>query len=458
MFRFAFRNLANRPIRSLLALLGLTVAIMGMVGLFSVAEGIDFMVADTFGRIPGVVVIQTGAPIPLFSRIPADWGDEIAETEGVAVVTPEVWARVNVIENERIISPPRFLFGADIESRLQLKEAVYRDSIVAGRFLDLSDRGTLHAVISQPIAERRQVGVGDLLAVNGYELEIVGIYHCGSILLDVAIILDIDQVRMMSRLSPDSVNNFYVETDGSTDDELVVESIRRRFHGRQIETDGFESLLGLGGISADSLVGGFWETITKWLYQPSGGQPQGEVPPSSANADATEQKHEMESSQTTSSDVEDLEDSPVEVRSGSEWGERVDELSADLDIILGILTGIGVTIAVLSIVNTMLMSVSERIIEFGILKANGWTKLDVMKLITYESAVLGIAGGIAGSSLGWIATQIINWKWPDQVHLYASPGLLLFSLFFSTIVGMIGGLYPAYWATRMAPMDAIRRG
>ena len=52
MFRFAFRNLLSRPARSLLSLLGLTVAITGMVGLFSIAVGIDSMVNETFGRFP----------------------------------------------------------------------------------------------------------------------------------------------------------------------------------------------------------------------------------------------------------------------------------------------------------------------------------------------------------------------------------------------------------------------
>ena len=106
----------------------------------------------------------------------------------------------------------------------------------------------------------------------------------------------------------------------------------------------------------------------------------------------------------------------------------------------------------------MLMSVSERIIEFGILKANGWSKSDILKLITFESAVLGVGGGTLGCLIGWIGTQIINWKWPDHVHLFASPGLLAFSLGFATVLGVLGGLYPAVWAMRMMPMEAIRRG
>src|SRR6266446_518118 len=98
MFRFALKNLCSRPVRSLLALCGLTVAIAGMVGLFSVADGIEASVAATFGRIPGLAVIQAGAPVPLFSRIPTAWGAEIARLEGVHIVHPEVWTRANLVE------------------------------------------------------------------------------------------------------------------------------------------------------------------------------------------------------------------------------------------------------------------------------------------------------------------------------------------------------------------------
>ena len=122
------------------------------------------------------------------------------------------------------------------------------------------------------------------------------------------------------------------------------------------------------------------------------------------------------------------------------------------------MTGIGVVIALLSILNTMLMSVAERLIEFGVLKANGWSAWDVMRLITWESALLGLSGGVLGCGAGWIAVQVVNALFPTKLHLFASPGLLLFSLVFSTSLGILGGIYPAVWALRMSPMDAIRRG
>ena len=172
------------------------------------------------------------------------------------------------------------------------------------------------------------------------------------------------------------------------------------------------------------------------------------------------QQAPAESSQPTAKEGNapaELEDA-VEVRSAQDWGDKIQELSGDLDIFLWLITAIGVIIALLSILNTMLMSVAERMIEFGVLRANGWSSWDVLRLITWESALLGVMGGVLGCASGCVVVQIVNWTFPTKIHLYASPSLLLFSLAFSTVLGMSGGLYPAYWAVRMSPMEAIRRG
>jgi len=149
---------------------------------------------------------------------------------------------------------------------------------------------------------------------------------------------------------------------------------------------------------------------------------------------------------------------PVEVRDSDDWAREFKKFSADLDIFLLLMTGIGVSIAFVGIVNTMLMSVTERFIEFGILKANGWSNAHVLRLIAFESAIPGVAGGILGSLLGWVATLAINAHWPTRIHLYAGPRLLIGSIIFSTVLGVLAGLYPAIRASRMMPMDAIRRG
>lgn len=477
MLKFAIQNLYSRPMRSLLALLGLTVAIAGMVGLFSVAEGLDDTVSRTFGKIPGLLAMQQGAPIPLFSNIPASWGEEIEEIDGVSAVSPEIWTRVNMIDGKRIVSPPRFFFGTDIPSQQKLSHSIYRDELTDGRFLTLDDRGQPHTIISEQIAEEFSKGVGDSLKVNGYDLKIVGIYHCGSMLLDVAIILDIEQVRSMSRVDPQTVSCFYIEQSGTVDDETLAKSIRQAFRGRELDQWQPSGLLSLGdGGSSGNLLSDFFKQLDRSLKSTTAGQsgttadsadqPTTAPAPTTAatagstpapKAAPTESAVQAETTPTDSAEDEE-NTSTLEVRSASDWAERFDEFSSDLDLFLTIMTSIGVTIAVLSIVNTMLMSVTERMIEFGILRANGWSKGDILKLITFESCLIGVGGGLLGCVFGWIGTQVVNWNWPEHIQLYASPQLLVFSLAFSTLLGVVGGLYPAVWASRMMPMDAIRRG
>ena len=430
MWRFAIQNLVSRPLRSLLALAGLSVAIAGMVGLFSVAEGIDHMVKDTFSRIPGLAIMQAGAPLPLFSRLPASWADEIAEMDGVRVVNPEVWARVNLIEGQRIIAPPRFLFGTSIAERQKLHKDVYRDAMVEGRFLDQNDRHKLHTVVSRQIATDHDVTIGDQLTINGDRFTIVGIYHCGQLMLDVSIIVDIDVVRRLTRFEQDSASAFYVEPDETVSNKILAERIRETFRGREIQDAGNI----VGAITTGNPLIDLLLAIQNWIGSDS----------------------QTNNSPATANDQSEVD--PIEVRTADDWAERFDEFSSDLNLFLSVMTSIGVLIAVLSIINTMLMSVTERIIDFGILKANGWSRRDVMLLITCESAVLGLTGGVLGCAFGWLGTAFINTTWPDRLQLYASPQLLIFAMVFSSLLGVSAGLYPATWAMKLSPMEAIRRG
>ncbi len=448
MWKFAIRNLFSRPARSALSLLGLTVAVAGMVGLFSVARGLEQTFDRSFKGIPGIVVLQAGAPIPLFSRLPMTWKEDLEKVPGVYVVAPEVWMRANIIEDKPVMAPPRLLFGVDIPSRVKLRKGVYTESMIEGRFLAPQDSGQRVIVISRQIAEEHHKKVGDKLSINGIEFEIVGMYHVGSLMLDIAILLDGDTLRKLGWFEMQAVSGFYIEPDVGALNEDVARRIRELLQERPLTTSSPLSLLALAGLdSPSSTKQSEKDGPVSWLLKAFAGS-----------------NTESESTDTTGGLTpparldKPKQPSPVEVRNASDFSERFKELSEDLNLILAVLTGIGMTIAVLSIVNTMLMSVTERVIEFGILKANGWTPWDVLKLITFESATLGLGGGVFGSLIGWAATRVINTQWPDRVNLFASPGLLVFSVAFSTVVGLLGGLYPAIWAMRLSPMEAIRRG
>jgi len=430
MFAFALRNLLSRPLRSALALCGLTVAIAGMVGLFSVAEGIQDTVQSTFGKMPGLVIIQPGAPIPLFSRLPADWDAELGAIAGVHVVHPEVWSRAHLVEGKAAISPPRLLFGSNLERADRLLYSIYREKMISGRYLTAADEGTLRCVISKAIAEEHHRGVGDSLKVDGKPLEIVGIYETKSLFLDVAIIIDIELAREMGKVGADTVCNFYVEPQAAVRYSDIADRINTLLENRGP---------------------GVWQPTLDQALDLAGDNPALKTLTPLAKA-ALATAGQPNPPEPSAGDV------PIEIRSPEDWSDQVQQFTADLDLFLAIMTTIGITIAFVGIVNTMLMSVSERIIEFGILKANGWSSKDVLTLIGCESALLGLAGGVLGSFVGWVATHAVNARFPTRIHLYASPKLLLASLLFSCVLGVLAGLYPALRAARMAPMEAIRRG
>ena len=69
MYRFAWRNLFSRPIRSVLALIGLSIPVLGVVGLMSLSNGLRGLVGDTVKQVQGVMLLRTNTPSPVFSDI-----------------------------------------------------------------------------------------------------------------------------------------------------------------------------------------------------------------------------------------------------------------------------------------------------------------------------------------------------------------------------------------------------
>lgn len=113
----------------------------------------------------------------------------------------------------------------------------------------------------------------------------------------------------------------------------------------------------------------------------------------------------------------------------------------------------------LSIMNTMLMSISERTKEFGIMKAIGAERKDILIMVIIEAALMGIFGGIFGIITGKIFTHFLNESFEatqGSAMFAITIRLMLIGLIFATSLGIICGLYPAYRAAKMTPMEALK--
>ena len=142
--------------------------------------------------------------------------------------------------------------------------------------------------------------------------------------------------------------------------------------------------------------------------------------------------------------------------------ERITIIATMLSIFLGGIAAISLIVAGIGIANTMLMSVMERTREIGIMKAIGATNSDVLKIFLIESIVLSLVGGFVGTILGVLASSSLERVSTGFVMMtttlktHVDIKLILFSLAFSGLVGIIFGLWPAYKAAKLDPVEALR--
>ncbi|HKM54667.1 MAG TPA: FtsX-like permease family protein, partial [Isosphaeraceae bacterium] len=148
----------------------------------------------------------------------------------------------------------------------------------------------------------------------------------------------------------------------------------------------------------------------------------------------------------------------VDARSMNEVKANFGSLMGQVDKLLLLTVSLALVVGIVGIINTMLMSTTERFVEFGVLRTNGWSEADILTLVTLESAFLGLLAGVVGGILALVGTRIANQFISGGVHLGVTPGMLALGVGLSVVMGTLGGLYPAWRAARLVPMEAIRIG
>jgi ABC-type lipoprotein release transport system permease subunit len=137
----------------------------------------------------------------------------------------------------------------------------------------------------------------------------------------------------------------------------------------------------------------------------------------------------------------------------------------DQEQMLGILDAMAMGVAGLAVViggivmaNTLYMSVFERTREIGLLRSLGWRRRRVLFLIMGESLILSLLGGLAGIGLGMLAVFALN-RSSSVLSVFGthfSSGLFVRAVVTVVVLGLVGGIYPAWWASRLLPVEALR--
>lgn len=136
----------------------------------------------------------------------------------------------------------------------------------------------------------------------------------------------------------------------------------------------------------------------------------------------------------------------------------------------GLIGAIGIMalmIASLGIVNTLVMAITERTREIGIMKSLGAEEGEIRLLFLLESAFIGLMGSLLGIALGWSVSRLLAWLIRQWMVSQRMPGVDLFALtwpvvigaiLFGVVISMIAGWYPASRAARVDPVEALRTG
>jgi putative ABC transport system permease protein len=148
------------------------------------------------------------------------------------------------------------------------------------------------------------------------------------------------------------------------------------------------------------------------------------------------------------------EDDDFTIRTQAEYAETASGAARIMTLLLGGIASVSLLVGGIGIMNIMLVSVTERIREIGIRMALGARAKDIMAQFLVEAMVLSLLGGTIGIVLGYGGSTVAAHysSWP----LLVSTSSIVLSFGFSAFVGIFFGFYPAYKASQLDPIEALR--
>jgi putative ABC transport system permease protein len=175
---------------------------------------------------------------------------------------------------------------------------------------------------------------------------------------------------------------------------------------------------------------------------------------------------------TVQQEIESYYGTQVRVMNAGSMLSSVESITSQMTVFLGSIGAVSLFVAAVGITNTMFVSVMERTREIGILKALGYRPKQIMGMFLSEAILSGIVGGVGGTVLGYVLSFVIGGAMPMSGGFSMSgpgrtsssttftpvftPELIAFSLLFPIGIAVLAGLYPAWRASRMNAVVALK--
>ena len=137
-----------------------------------------------------------------------------------------------------------------------------------------------------------------------------------------------------------------------------------------------------------------------------------------------------------------------------EIARTISAATGTMTLLLGAIAAISLLVGGIGVMNIMLVSVLERTREIGIRKALGARERDIWTQFLIEAAFLTLAGGIIGVIVGWVVSYVISRM--GLMTTLVTADIVILAVSVSVGIGLFFGFYPAWNASRLNPIEALR--
>lgn len=409
IIKLSFNMFLHSKLRSWLTILGIFIGIASVIAIISLGQGLQASVSSQLeGLGQDIITITAGGGQAFGGGHPGNEGSstttnvkELSNKDiqtlklvpGVKYINGIISGRVDITYQSETASIS--LQGYDPAT---FKEFV-TTSLESGRYLSQGDTNSI--VIGNRLAHKvytREIEVGYLLKIDNKNFRVVGIFE-------------------PSAGFGGSDNSIYISTKDAR--ELLKST-------SDLKSDEYSSI----AVKVNDAE--FVEEITEDVE------------------DALRNSHHV---------VKGKED--FSVLSAAALQDQLGTITAGITLFLGFIAAVSLLVGGIGVANTMFTSVLEKTRDIGIMKAIGAKNKDILLIFLINSGMLGLVGGLLGIlfslliSFG-ISLAGITFGNGPAITMPINIWLLLFGLAFSLIIGMISGAIPAYSASKLRPVDALR--
>jgi putative ABC transport system permease protein len=399
-FRIALRALSANKLRSGLTMLGIIIGVGSVVALMAIGNGATASITSQVEGIGSNLVTvvpgrfrQGGPPIPALLYY-SDYEALAKSMRNITDIVPSFQRNATVVYGDETVDVA--VIGTAPEFA---KVRAY--TVELGRFITPKDRSTRNrvAVIGGQTAKDLFHGlnpIGRTIKINGSSFEVIGL------------------------LKTKGSGGF-----GSQDEIVLVplETGYEKLYGSSATVNGELRVTDIS-MSADSP-----EVVEEVIVQAER---------------ILRRQHDLKLNDTLD----------FTIFSQTAFLGALGAITATLTAFLGAIAGISLLVGGIGIMNIMLVSVTERTREIGLRKAVGAKRRSILVQFLVETLVLSLIGGVLGIGLGWAIAAAVTAA--DLVQAQVTPGSIAIAFFFAAAVGLFFGIYPAWRASQLRPIEALR--